>query len=212
MGERGDFASVSIRRCRSDVSPAVPFADANVTETPCSLVDLFSTTSNASISNLKSLLVNYHRLLISSRLSNEALTDLPLPQTLDPTRKVALPSRFSTMWLLIKDTLITLYHLPFFLVPMIVHLPIYGMGILGARLVEDELETQAMMKVVFGLILSVLTYPILFFVFWTVFKQVPLGAMLAAGIVWLLRQFHSTLIDENYNAWVTIGSQLSSEC
>ncbi len=49
--------------------------------------------------------------------------------------------------------------LPFFLIPLLAHLPIYAVGILGAKLVEDEMETQAQMKVAFGLILSLITYP-----------------------------------------------------
>jgi hypothetical protein len=162
------------------------------------LVDVFSTTSNERISSLKSLLVTYHKLLISSRLSNGALTDLPLPQTLDPNSKVPLPSRFSTLWLLTKDSLAAFIRLPFFFVPLITHIPVYFVGILGARLVEDEMETQAQMKITFGLLLSFLTYPVLFFTLWAVFRQIPLGAAIAAGVVWLLGRYHSALIDENY--------------
>ena len=165
-----------------------------------SLVDLFTTSSNTRVANLRTLLVNYHRLLISARLSNGALIDLPLPQTLDPTRKVALPSRFSTLWLLIKDTLISLFHLPFFLIPLIVNFPTYVVGTFGARMVEDELETQAMMKIVFGLLFSAISVPIMFFLVWSVFWQVKLGAAIAAGIVWLLQRYHYSLIDENYQA------------
>ncbi|ORX40536.1 hypothetical protein BD324DRAFT_6506 [Kockovaella imperatae] len=165
------------------------------------LVDLFTTTSNERISNLRSLLVNYHRLLASSRLTNAALTDLPLPQTLDPTRKVALPSRFSTLWLLVKDTIISLFHLPFFLIPLIVNFPTYVVGTLGARMVEDELETQAMMKMVFGILFSTISVPILFFIVWSIFRQVPLGAGIAAVIVWALQRYHYRLIDENYEAY-----------
>lgn len=146
------------------------------------------------------MLVTYHKLLISSRLSNDALVDLPLPQTLDPTRKASLPSRFSTLYILFKDSITCLIRLPFFFVPMIVHLPFYAVGILGSRLVEDELETQAQMKITLGLVLSFLIYPILFFAIWEVFRQVPLGAGIAAGMLWLLGRYHSALVDENYNA------------
>lgn len=83
---------------------------------------------------------------------------------------------------------------------MLINLPIYGVGTLGAHLVEDELETQAQMKIVFGMLLTVLTMPVLFFTLWAVFRSVPLGAVLAAGVIWLLRRFHSSLIDENYSA------------
>jgi glycerol-3-phosphate O-acyltransferase/dihydroxyacetone phosphate acyltransferase len=83
---------------------------------------------------------------------------------------------------------------------MITNLPIYVMGILGARLAEDEMETQAQMKIALGLVLSFLTYPVLFFSLWAVFRQIPLGAAIAAGAVWLLQRYHSVLIDENYDA------------
>lgn len=110
-----------------------------------------------------------------------------------------LPSRFFALWLFVRDTVVALLSLPFFLVPLLVHAPIYVVGVLGGRLVEEELETQAQMKIAFGLILSLLTYPVLFFTLWAVFRQVPLGAAIAAGAVWLIRRYHSALIDYNYD-------------
>ncbi|CAD6575431.1 MAG: hypothetical protein TREMPRED_001419 [Tremellales sp. Tagirdzhanova-0007] len=171
----------------------------NYVEVSQTLVDLF-TTRLETIDRVKALLVTYHKLLISSRLSNEALTDLPLPQTLDPTRKASLPSRFSTLYMLTKDSITCLIRLPFFLIPMLVHIPVYIFGILGARLVEDELETHAQMKIALGLLLSFLTYPVLFFTIWAIIRQVPLGGAIAACAVWLLGRSHSALIDENYTA------------
>ena len=163
------------------------------------MVDLF-TTPHERINRAKNVLVTYHKLLISSRLSNEALTDLPLPRTLDPTRRETLPTRVSTLYVLTKDSFTCLVRLPIFLIPMIVHLPMYLVAILGSRLAEEEMETQAQMKIVFGLVLSFLTYPVIFFTFWAFFRQVPLGAAIAGGVVWLLIRFHTALIDENYNA------------
>ncbi|OWZ76660.1 hypothetical protein C365_04813 [Cryptococcus neoformans Bt85] len=163
------------------------------------LVDLFC-TPNSKIENLKTLLATYQRLLTSSRLSNAALVGLKLPRQLNPDSVTSLPSRFSTLWLLIKDSIACLIRLPFFIVPMLLHIPIYIVGILGARLVEDELETQAQMKIAFGLLLSFLTYPVLFFSLWAVFRNWTLGTMMAAGAVWLLGRYHSALIDENYDA------------
>lgn len=113
---------------------------------------------------------------------------------------MSLPNRFFPLWLLIKDSLSSLIRLPFFAFPLVTHIPVYLVGILGARLVEDELETQAQMKIAFGLILSFLIYPILFFTFWAIFRQVPLGAAIAAGAVFVLGRYHSVLIDENYAA------------
>jgi glycerol-3-phosphate O-acyltransferase/dihydroxyacetone phosphate acyltransferase len=153
-------------------------------------VDLLSTSGSKSVEDLRSLLVTYSRLLTASRLSNQALTD----------RKLSLPNRFLPLWLLIKDTLASLIRLPFFLFPLITHIPIYIVGILGSRLVEDELETQAQMKIALGLVLSFLTYPVLFFTFWAIFRQVPLGFAIAAGAVFAMGRYHSALIDQNYNA------------
>ena len=67
-------------------------------------------------------------------------------------------------------------------------------------MVEEEEETKAMMKMVFGLILSVMTVPLLFFIVWTIFRQVPLGAAIAAVIVYMLQRYHYRLIDQNYQA------------
>ena len=168
--------------------------------TNISLVDLFHTT-NPRISALKEKLVAYHRLLVSSRLSNAALVDLPLPQDLDPKRKVTLPNRFFLLWILIKDTISCLIRLPFFLIPMIFYIPVYITGILGARLVEDELETHAQMKIALSLVFSFLMYPVLFFSFWAIFNQIlPLGAALAIGTIWLIKRVHASFIDDNYNA------------
>ncbi|ODN73335.1 hypothetical protein L202_07874 [Cryptococcus amylolentus CBS 6039] len=163
------------------------------------LVDIFC-TANEKIEALKDLLATYHRLLTSSRLSNSALAELSLPNQLNPKSAVTLPNRFSTLWLLIKDSLNCLVRLPFFIVPMLIHLPVYVVGILGARLAEDELETQAQTKITFGLILSFLTYPVLFFSLYAVLKQWTFGAVIAAVSVWMLGRYHSTLIDENYDA------------
>ncbi|KAL7418530.1 hypothetical protein Q5752_006988 [Cryptotrichosporon argae] len=164
------------------------------------LVDLFSTTGDRRIDSLKELLVTYNRLLFSSRLSNTALTEVPLPRTLDPSARVSMPDRLSTLLLLVRDTLACLIRLPFFLLPMLFHIPVYLIGIFGASMAEDELETQAQMKIFLGLALSFLTYPVVFFALWAMFRQVPLGAAVAAGGVWLLGQYHTALIDQNYNA------------
>lgn len=165
-----------------------------------SLVDLLSTSGNQQVESLRSLLVTYSRLLTASRLSNQVLNDIPLPRDLDPKRKLSLPNRFLPLWLLIKDSLSSLIRLPFFLFPLITHMPVYIVGILGSRLVEDELETQAQMKIALGVVLSFLTYPVLFFTFWAIFRQVPLGFAIAAGACFAMGRYHSALIDENYNA------------
>ncbi|KAK4688147.1 hypothetical protein P7C73_g1970, partial [Tremellales sp. Uapishka_1] len=192
------FAASMARELLWEEEEDLALADyVDVTQT---LVDLFSTSSIESIESLKNLLVTYHKLLISSRLSNTALTRLPLPQTLDPTHKTSLPNRFSTLFYLLRDSLTSMLRLPFFLIPMLIHLPIYVVGILGGHLAVDEIETQAQTKVTFGIILSFLTYPVLFFTLWAIFKQFTLGFAIAAGAVWMFARYHAVLIDQNYDA------------
>jgi hypothetical protein len=154
------------------------------------------------LSELKSLLVTYHRLLTSSRLSNASLVDLPLPRTLNPSESISLPSRFTALYLFIRDTLVSLLLLPFFVVPLCIHIPMYCVGVLGGRIVEEELETQAQMKIAFGLLLSLLVYPVLFFAFWALVRGAARGAV-AVGVagagVWAVRRYHTALVDYNYD-------------
>ena len=106
-----------------------------------------------------------------------------------------LPSRLYTLILLLRDTLALAIRLPFFLFPLIVHLPVYILSRLGAQLAVDEVETQAQNKVVVGLVLSVLfIYPTAFFLLWAFMMYTPLGALISAGVVWLLAVYHNKLI------------------
>ena len=171
-----------------------------MTRTDDSLVDLFNTKGNARITALKTTLVNYHRLLTSSRLTNAGLADLPLPQTLDPKVPLAVPSRLSALLILIKDSLACLIRLPFFVVPLLVHLPVYMVGNYAGRLVEDELETQAQTKIALSLVISFFIYPVIFVMLWLLFKPAALGALLLVGGFWLLGNYHQKLIDDNYIA------------
>lgn len=163
------------------------------------LVDLFSTQNNSRIDKLKTLLATYRQLLFASRLSNHTLADLPLPKNLDPSHDVPLPGRIRTLAVLIKDTIICVVQFPLFILPFLFHIPVYIIGILGARMAEDEIETQAQNKVFLGVFFSFLTYPIVFFIFLWMFRHVPLGMAFAAGAVWLLGKYHTALIDQNYN-------------
>jgi glycerol-3-phosphate O-acyltransferase/dihydroxyacetone phosphate acyltransferase len=160
------------------------------------LVDLLSNpdlTPNAH--NVKRRLLEYYSLLESARLTNSVLSSLPLPRTLDPNQPVPLPSRLYTLMILFRDTLALAIRLPFFLFPLIVHLPVYILSRLGAQLAEDEVESQAQNKVVIGLILLVLfIYPTAFFLLWAFMMYTPLGALISAGIVWLLAVYHNRLI------------------
>lgn len=160
------------------------------------LVDLLSNpdlTPNSH--NVKRRLLDYYSLLESARLTNSVLSSLPLPPTLDPNQPVPLPSRLYTLVILLRDTLALVVRLPFFLFPVIVHLPVYVLSRLGARLAVDEVETQAQNKLVIGLVLLVLfIYPTAFFLLWAFMMYTPLGALVSAGVVWLLAVYHNTLI------------------
>lgn len=63
------------------------------------------------------------------------------------------------------------------------------------RLVEDEEETMAQNKIVFGLVLLLVTYPMIFYFLWALFLYTRIGALVAAGTVWLFAVYHVKLID-----------------
>ncbi|KAI0267041.1 glycerol-3-phosphate-acyltransferase [Gloeopeniophorella convolvens] len=163
------------------------------------LVDLFSTpNATPNFQAVRRSLLEYYSLLQSAQLTNSVLSSLPLPRTLDPRQPVALPSRLFMILILIRDSLACLVRLPFFILPLIVHLPAYIMGQLGARLVIDEEETQAQNKVLFGMFLLMLIYPTAFLFMWAFLWFTPIGAILSASLVWLFAMYHNKLINDNY--------------
>ncbi|KAF9566800.1 glycerol-3-phosphate-acyltransferase [Agrocybe pediades] len=165
------------------------------------LVDLFSDADvSPNAKSAKRHLLAYYSLLQSSHLSNSVLTSLPLPRSLDPNTTATIPSRLYTLLILIRDSVSALIQLPFFLIPLIVHSPIYIMGRLGARLVENEEETQAQNKVAFGLLSSLLIYPAAFFFLWAMFWYTSLGALVSAVLVYLFAVYHIRMIDSNYES------------
>lgn len=160
------------------------------------LVDLFTDqelTSNAKA--VRRTLLSYYSLLQSTNLSNSVLASLPLPRTLDPNQPATIPGRLYTVMILVRDTIAALVPLPFFLIPLVVHAPVYIMGSIGARLVEHEEETQAQNKVAFGLLSLLLIYPSTFFFLWALFFYTRTGALLAALIVYLFAVYHIKMID-----------------
>jgi glycerol-3-phosphate O-acyltransferase/dihydroxyacetone phosphate acyltransferase len=114
---------------------------------------------------------------------------------LDPKNPATIPSRLYTLLILIRDSLAVLIQLPFFLVPLLIHTPVYVMGRLGAKLAETEEETQAQNKVALGLISVLLIYPATFFFVWSMLWYTSIGAVIAAGIVYLFAVSHVSLID-----------------
>ncbi|KIJ68024.1 hypothetical protein HYDPIDRAFT_107608 [Hydnomerulius pinastri MD-312] len=163
------------------------------------LVDLFSTKdATPNFTSVRRHLLEYYSLLQSTHLTNSVLSSLPLPATLSPGNPTPLPSRLLTLSILIRDTLAALVRLPFFFLPLLLHLPVYVMGRLGARLVEHEEETQAQNKVVIGLLLLMLIYPTTFWVLWAVLSYSSLGALVAAVTVWAFAYYHTRLVNDNY--------------
>ena len=170
-----------------------------------SLADLLADPQpTPSLAALKTTLITYHSYLTESRLTNSSLNHVPLPSTLDPTLPIPLPTRFSTLWILIRDILSSLVRLPFFALPFLVNIPIYLVGKFGVQLALDEVETQAQMKLALGVISSLLVYPaIAFALFLGVFRTggvmgTIVGLCTAGLCVWGLVMYHLSLIDDNY--------------
>ncbi|CAE6522533.1 unnamed protein product [Rhizoctonia solani] len=164
------------------------------------LIDMFSEPNKSPLfESTRKALLKYYSLLQSAKLSHEALADLPLPRTLDPLVEAPLPSRLSTLAVLLKDTIATTTRLPFFALPALIHLPAYILSRMLARMVEEEEETQAQMKIFGGILaLVIMTYPVMFMFLWAFLWSTPIGALLAAGLVWLIAIYHVSMIDDNY--------------
>lgn len=163
------------------------------------LVDLFATPDLVPNFNaVKRHLLTYYSLLQTTHLSNAVLSSLPLPKTLDPNRPTPLPSRLYTLSLLIRDSIALLIRLPLFIVPFLIHAPAYAIGRFGAGLVEDEEETQAQNKLVFGLLFLLLIYPATFYFLWAFLSYTPVGAVIALSLVYTFAMYHNRLINDTY--------------
>jgi glycerol-3-phosphate O-acyltransferase / dihydroxyacetone phosphate acyltransferase len=165
------------------------------------LVDLFSTPwdSDPSFISLKKALITYHSLLKSTHLTNATLSSLPLPTRKDvASAHNQLPSRFSTVLPLLLETIAVLIRLPFFFVPLIIHIPIYyTTRWIGNKSAHEE-ESMAQNKVVVGLLMLFAIYGFWFCMIWMLFWMTPIGAIVAASTMWLLAFYHGKLIDDNY--------------
>ncbi|TFK25729.1 hypothetical protein FA15DRAFT_668252 [Coprinopsis marcescibilis] len=176
---------------KTDLAEFVPISQ--------TLVDIFSNPEVVpNFVSIRRHLLTYYSLLQSTNLTNSVLSSLPLPRSLDPNTPTPTPGRLLTLLIMIKDSFAALIGLPFFFLPLLVHIPVYIMGRLGARLVEDEEETQAQNKVAFGLLSSLLIYPTIFYFLWSLFLYTPIGAVLSAGLVYLFAVYHTKMIDGNY--------------
>jgi len=164
------------------------------------LIDLFLTQDlSPRLKELKKSLLVYDSLLQSSRFTNQDISSLPLPPSLNPNRAISIFTRLLTFLFLIRDTLTTFMRLPFFIVPLLIHFPIYAMSRYGGKLVEDEEETQAQNKLVFGLLLTFIAYGSVFAVLWMIMSKTVFGALVAALTVYSVSIYHRNMVDDNYN-------------
>ncbi|GAA5911387.1 uncharacterized protein JCM6883_000080 [Sporobolomyces salmoneus] len=165
-----------------------------------SLIDLFAAPSpSPALRRLKRLLNAYRDTLQASSLSHLSLSSLPLPATLDPSVPQPLPTRARVFTSICLSTLACLLRLPFFLLPLIVHLPIY----LFTRYASSGAleEDQAQKKVAVGLVLALGSYAAFFGVACALlWVSLPYGGAILvslAGTICFVA-YHNRLVDENY--------------
>ncbi|GJN93991.1 hypothetical protein Rhopal_007054-T1 [Rhodotorula paludigena] len=172
------------------------------------LVDLFAAPApSRSLRRLCRLLNDYRDALNATGLSHLSLSSLPLPATLDPDVPHPLPTRFRVLASVLLSTLSCLIRLPFFLLPLIVHLPVY----LFARYASSGAleEDQAQNKVAIGLVLALATYAAFFAVvcalLWT---SIPWGGALIVGVVGLIAfvAYHNRLVDDNFRQFQRLSA------
>ncbi|GAA6039346.1 hypothetical protein JCM8097_002809 [Rhodosporidiobolus ruineniae] len=164
------------------------------------LIDLFAAPSAApTLIRLKGLLNTYRDTLSTTALTHLSLSSLPLPATLDPSVPHPTPTRMRVFGSLLLSTLSCLIRLPFFLLPLLVHLPVY----LFARYASSTAleEDQAQNKVFVGMVFALGTYATFFAVscalLWT---SIPWGGALLVALMGtiLFSFYHTRLIDDNY--------------
>jgi glycerol-3-phosphate O-acyltransferase/dihydroxyacetone phosphate acyltransferase len=193
--KRAASPSTTLCLSRKRRLPLVPTTGLISTMTP-SLVDVFSTPDvTLNFTDTRRKLLIYYSLLQSTNLTNSVLSTLPLPKTLDPSKRTPLTLRLRTLFALLQDTFACLIYLPFFFLPLLVHLPVYFLARLGASLVVDEEETLAQNKVVLGLLAGLLVYPATFMFLWALLFFSPVGALVAAGSLYWFAVYHNRLVD-----------------
>ncbi|KAG0666321.1 hypothetical protein C6P46_004888 [Rhodotorula mucilaginosa] len=172
----------------------------NLRDIDQTLVDLFATENpSPSLRRLRRLLTTYRDALKHLGVSHLSLSSLPLPETLDPSVPHRLPTRMRVFASIVLSTFACLIRLPFFLLPLLVHLPVY----LFARYASSGAleEDQAQNKVAIGLVLALVTYAAFFAVacvlLWT---SIPWGGAILVAIVGTIAfvAYHNRLVDANY--------------
>lgn len=148
-------------------------------------------------------MIAYESALKARHFTNSSLNALPLPRILDPQTPATPPDRLRTLWALTSTTISSILYLPFFILPLMTHLPIYTIGkFTQIYLNNSEPEAFAQNKIVFSLlVLIVFIYPTMFFFTWALFLFTPIGFLLAGAWTVLFSVYHTKLVDRNYARW-----------
>ncbi|GJJ06197.1 hypothetical protein Clacol_000386 [Clathrus columnatus] len=163
------------------------------------LVDLFSTPMlTSSYGSLRKALLTYYSLLQSTNLTNSTLSRLPLPDNLNPSQATTLPSRLSTLLILLSDTFGLIIRIPLFLLPFLIHAPALAAARHGANIAQEE-ETEAQNKVVFALLLLLCIYPSIFLFLWVIFRMSSTGAAIALAMTYALIMHYHRIVDSSYD-------------
>ena len=163
------------------------------------MIDLFASPSaSPALRRLKRLLNAYRDTLQASSLSHLSLSTLPLPATLDPSVPHPLPTRARVLTSISLSTFSCLLRLPFFLLPLIVHLPIY----LFTRYASSGAleEDQAQKKVAVGLVLALGSYAAFFGVACALlWVSLPYGGAILVALTGTIAfvAYHNRLVDDN---------------
>lgn len=168
-------------------------------------MDLFSSASprSSQAASARAVLIEYESVLRSNGFTNASLNALPLPRILDPRTPAAPPARLRTLWALIKTTLTAVLLLPFFLLPLLAHLPVYAIG-KSTQLYLNSVEAEAFAqnKIVFSLLALIFAvYPAIFFTTWALWLFTPLGLVVALAWTAMFAVYHTRLVDRNYGRW-----------
>jgi len=82
-----------------------------------------------------------------------------------------------------------------FLIPFLVHLPVYVIALWGERFAEEEVEARAQNKIVFGLLAQAVVYPALAVL---VYTSTSLNLFRTLLVIFLVAHVHVRWIDTNY--------------
>merc|ERR1711939_304772 len=167
------------------------------------LANLFSPESplSSQAAAARDSLIAYEAELRKNHYTNSSLNALPLPRILDPLHAAPAPDRLRTLWALTRRTTSSLIFLPFFILPLFAHLPVYLVG-KGTQIYLSnpaEPEEFAQTKIVFSLfVLLFFVYPITFFFTWALFLFTPWGFLIALAWTAAFAHYHTRLVDLNY--------------